>query len=90
MTQSVEQEREGQQSGNANDEALNAKARDTGELSFWQTMLSVGQASFGVQNRKNKERDFEKGSVSGFVAAALLFTVLFVLTLVVVVNVVLG
>lgn len=63
---------------------------ETGSLSFWQTLVSVGQASFGVQNRKNKERDFEKGSIKGFVAAALIFTVVFVLALVVVVNVVLG
>lgn len=58
-------------------------------LSFWQTLLSVGQASFGVQNQKNKQRDFEQGSIKGFVAAALIFTVVFVLTLVVIVNVVL-
>jgi hypothetical protein len=59
-------------------------------LSLWQTLVSVGQASFGVQNQKNKERDFEKGSITGFIAAALIFTVLFVVTLVVIVNVVLG
>lgn len=64
--------------------------RKSGSLTFWQTLVSVGQASFGVQNQKNKERDFEKGSIKGFVAAALIFTVVFVLTLVVIVNVVLG
>ena len=53
-------------------------------------MSSVIAASFGVQSRKNKERDFEQGSISGFVAAALIFTVLFVLTLVVIVRVVLA
>jgi len=63
---------------------------ESGKLSFWQTLASVGQASFGVQNKKNKERDFEQGSIKGFVAAALIFTVVFVLVLVVVVNVVLG
>ncbi|HBX35795.1 MAG TPA: hypothetical protein DEG76_00160 [Pseudohongiella sp.] len=60
------------------------------KLGFWQTMSSVIAASFGVQSRKNKERDFEQGSISGFVAAALIFTVLFVLTLVVIVRVVLA
>lgn len=59
------------------------------QLPFWRMMLSVLQASFGVQNKKNKERDFQKGSVKGFVAAALIFTVIFVLTLVTVVALVL-
>lgn len=62
---------------------------DKEQLPFWKMFLSVFQASFGVQNKKNKERDFEKGSVKGFVAAALVFTVLFVMTLVIVVNLVL-
>jgi len=60
------------------------------KLSFWKIMLSVMQASFGVQNRKNKERDFASGSIKGFVAAALIFTVLFVLTVATVVNLVLN
>lgn len=59
------------------------------KLSFWRMMLSVFQASFGVQNKKNKERDFAKGSIGGFIAAALIFTVLFVLTIVTIVSVVL-
>jgi len=59
------------------------------KLSFWQTMTSVIAASFGVQSQKNKERDFEKGSIKGFVAAALIFTAIFVLTLVVIVRLVL-
>ena len=74
---------------NQTEETLNQEDRNRGSLSFWQTLVSVGQASFGVQNQKNKERDFEKGSIKGFVGAALIFTVLFVLTLVIIVNVVL-
>jgi len=58
-------------------------------LPFGRMFLSVFQASFGVQNKKNKQRDFEKGSVKGFVAAALIFTVLFVMTLVIIVSLVL-
>lgn len=72
------------------DKKLSEQDRKEDKLSFWQTLLSVGQASFGVQNQKNKERDFEKGSVTGFIAAALIFTVVFVLILVVIVNVVSG
>ena len=72
-----------------NDNAPDQKSGSDEKLPFWRMMLSVIQASFGGQNKKNKERDFEKGSVSGFVAAALIFTVLFVLTLVTVVALVL-
>jgi len=65
------------------------QSEDSQQLSFLQTIVSVMQASFGVQSSKNKQRDFEKGSIKGFVAAALIFTVLFVLTLVIVVSLVL-
>lgn len=53
---------------------------------FWKTLLSVMQASFGVQSRANKERDFANGSVKGFIVAALIFTALFIATLVIVVR----
>lgn len=80
-----------QQTEQQTEAGKDAGEKVTGDsLTFWQTLRSVGQASFGVQNRKNKERDFEKGSIKGFIAAALIFTVVFVLTLVVVVNLVLG
>lgn len=59
------------------------------KLTFWKMMLSVMQASFGVQNKKNKERDFASGNIKGFIVAALVFTVLFVLSVATVVNLVL-
>lgn len=59
------------------------------KLPFWKMMLSVMQASFGVQNKQNKERDFASGSIKGFIVAALIFTVLFVITVATVVNLVL-
>lgn len=57
-------------------------------LPFWRMMLSVLQASFGVQSRENKERDFTQGSIAGFIAAALIFTVIFVLALMFIVSLV--
>ena len=66
-----------------------AKANKSTKLSFWQMMLSVMQASFGVQNKRNKERDFASGNIKGFIVAALIFTVLFVLAVATVVNLVL-
>lgn len=60
------------------------------KLSFWRMMISVIQASFGVQSEENKKRDFAQGSIKGFIFAALIFTVVFVLTLVVIVRLVLS
>lgn len=58
------------------------------KLPFWRMMLSVIQASFGVQSRENKERDFAHGSITGFIVAALVFTTLFVLILMFIVSLV--
>jgi hypothetical protein len=60
------------------------------KLPFWQMMISVLQASFGVQTTANKERDFEHGSITGFIAAALLFTLIFITLLVLLVKLVLS
>jgi hypothetical protein len=65
------------------------QAREAVKVPFWRMMLSVMQASFGVQSKKNKERDFASGSIKGFVIAALIFTILFVITVATVVNLVL-
>lgn len=43
-------------------------------------------AAIGVQSKKNRERDFEEGHAGTFIVAGILFTVLFVATIVVVVS----
>ena len=43
-------------------------------------------AAIGVQSKENRERDFEEGNAGTFIVAGLLFTVLFVATIVVVVS----
>lgn len=48
---------------------------------FWQMLLSVMAAAFGVQSGKNRERDFTHGKPSHFVIMGVLFTAVFVLTL---------
>lgn len=53
-------------------------------------MLSVMQASIGVQNAKNRERDFTQGSLVPFIVAALLFTGVFVLVVLFAVKMALG
>ncbi len=65
--------------------------RDTrGEMSTRDVVGSELSAAFGVQSSRNRERDFSRGSYRQFVIAGLIFTVLFVATLVAVVNLVLG
>lgn len=51
--------------------------------------FSVIAAAFGVQSSKNRQRDFSTGNPLVFIVAGLIFTVLFVLTIVGVVNLVL-
>ncbi len=57
--------------------------------SILEVALSVIAAAFGVQNSKNRERDFTTGNPVVFIAAGLIFTILFVLTIIGVVNLVL-
>ena len=52
-------------------------------------VLSVIAAAFGVQTEKNRERDFAQGSPVVYIVAGIVFTVLFVLTIVGVVALVL-
>lgn len=56
---------------------------------FLQVVLSTLAAAIGVQSNKNRERDFRSGSIKAYVAAGIIFTTLFVLTLVLVVRTVL-
>jgi len=61
---------------------------DQEDLSLLQVMGSVFAASFGVQSRENKVRDFNRGKPVHFIIAGLAFTVMFLVTLVTVVNLV--
>ena len=61
----------------------------TREPGFWEVVMSVLAAALGVQTSKNRERDFTKGNPLVFIAAGLIFTILFVLTLIGVVNLIL-
>lgn len=55
----------------------------------WQVIRSVIAAAIGVQNRKNRERDFMHGDPLTFIITGLVFTALFVLALVGIVYLVL-
>jgi hypothetical protein len=59
-------------------------------LTFWQVVGSTFAAAIGVQKKANKERDFTHGKPLPFIVAGLVFTALFVLAVVAVVQMVLS
>jgi len=54
--------------------------------SLKQVIQSTLAAGFGVQSEKNRERDFKYGNIKTFIVAGIIFTVLFVITVIGVVN----
>ncbi|NOS73588.1 MAG: DUF2970 domain-containing protein [Methyloglobulus sp.] len=58
--------------------------------SISQTIKSILAAFIGVQSDKNRKLDFEQGSLTTYIIAGLVFTVVFVSILVFVVSRVLG
>lgn len=56
---------------------------------FWQMLHSVMAAAFGVQSHKNRARDFTHGKPSHFVIMGVVFTVVFALALMGIVQLVL-
>jgi len=59
------------------------------DVGFMQVVKSVLSGMFGVQSSKNRERDFTKGKPIHYIVVGLVFTLLFILTLVGVVKLVL-
>lgn len=57
--------------------------------SFLKLVMSTLAAAIGVQNRKNLEEDFSQSNPLPFIVAGILFTVLFLLSLVIIVHFVL-
>lgn len=53
-----------------------------------EVVLSVFTAALGVQNSKNRERDFTRGSPVVFIVAGLIFTIIFVVAIVTIVHLV--
>lgn len=62
---------------------------DERPLTFWQIAGSAAAAAFGVQSRANRERDFNRGKPLHFIIAGIVFTIIFVLVVVSVVQFVL-
>jgi hypothetical protein len=66
----------------------NARPTEAGPKNpnFLQVVLSVMAAAIGIQNQAVRERDFNAKSPLPFIAAGILFTVLFVSALIAVVS----
>ena len=63
---------------------------DEQPLSFWQMLASTLWAALGVQNKKNRQRDFSRGKATHFIFFGIGFTVCFVLGVYLLVQVVLS
>ncbi|HSX83936.1 MAG TPA: DUF2970 domain-containing protein [Cellvibrio sp.] len=57
---------------------------------FWQVVSSTLAAAIGVQSNKNRERDFTGGNIYTYIAAGVIFTVVFVVIMIVIVKTVLA
>ena len=55
---------------------------------FTQILQSTLAAAFGVQSQRNRAKDFEEGNAGWFILAGIIFTVVFVFTVLTAVNLV--
>lgn len=53
---------------------------------FWSTVKSVVGAMFGVQSEAQREKDFKQGSALQLILGGLVFTILFIMTILYFVN----
>ena len=66
-----------------------SRPKEQAQLSFGQLLKSTFSAFLGVQSNANRERDFTQGRMSHFIWMGLLFGLVFVLTIIGVVQLVL-
>jgi hypothetical protein len=60
------------------------------KLTLRQVIGSVFAAAFGVQSDKNRERDFTQAKPSTYIIAGIIFTTVFVITVIFVVKLILS
>lgn len=53
---------------------------------FWQVVLSILAAAFGVQSQQARMRDFTHGNPAAYIVGGIVFTALFVILLVLIVK----
>jgi hypothetical protein len=94
MTQRIQDSPDGHDRGDGRDHddtrEQQPDPREREHLTPWQIVASTLAAAFGVQSSRNRERDFTRGRAIHFIIAGIVFTVLFVLAVVLVVNLVLS
>jgi hypothetical protein len=70
-----------------NEEERPSDASDSpGKLNPLQVVGSVFAAGLGVQSSRNRERDFKQGRIGVFIAAGIVFTLIFIGVIVLVVQ----
>ena len=57
-------------------------------LKYKRILLSTLAAAFGIQSKRNRARDFEEGNAGWFILTGTIFTVVFIFTVLTVVNLV--
>ncbi len=81
----------GDSSGVDQNDGLDSMAhQEQDSLSFGQMLTSTLWAALGVQNKKNRERDFTRGRATHFIYFGIGFTVFFVLGMYALVSLVLS
>ena len=65
------------------------KEHSAENLSIWQVIFSILASFFGVQNSRNRRRDFQFGKAKTFIAVGILMTAIWYLAIYLVVNLVL-
>lgn len=53
---------------------------------FWQVVLSILAAAFGVQSQQARVRDFTHGHPAAYIIGGIVFTTVFVLVLILIVK----
>ncbi|MDN4503949.1 DUF2970 domain-containing protein [Alteromonadaceae bacterium BrNp21-10] len=54
--------------------------------SWWKVFKSVAAGAFGVQTEANRQHDFQQKSIIPFIIVGVIFVLLFISTLLVIVN----
>ena len=57
---------------------------------FLQVVGSVFAAMVGLQSSKNRERDFSRGNLKVYIVGGMIFTILFILTLLSIIRIILS
>ena len=59
---------------------MNDQKKPESKISFFSVIQSTFAAAFGVQSKKNRERDFSHGKPIVFITAGLMFALVFILS----------